>query len=93
MSIVHRWQAFTVLAVSYFMTIVDLTIVNVALRGQGVDAALTSGFQRALWICTAIAALGVLAALSVRGIAEPLVVELTEPWELGSATGVEVGGV
>ena len=27
----HRWRAFTVLAVSYFMTIVDLTIVNVAL--------------------------------------------------------------
>ena len=29
---VHRWRAFAVLAVSYFMTIVDLTIVNVALR-------------------------------------------------------------
>jgi EmrB/QacA subfamily drug resistance transporter len=32
---VHRWRAFTVLAVSYFMTIVDLTIVNVALPTIG----------------------------------------------------------
>ena len=31
----HRWRAFTVLAVSYFMTIVDLTIVNVALPTIG----------------------------------------------------------
>jgi EmrB/QacA subfamily drug resistance transporter len=28
---VHRWRAFAVLAVSFFMTVVDLTIVNVAL--------------------------------------------------------------
>jgi hypothetical protein len=27
---VHRWRAFAVLAVAYFMTIIDLTIVNVA---------------------------------------------------------------
>lgn len=27
---VHRWRAFAVLAVSFFMTIVDLTIVNPA---------------------------------------------------------------
>src|SRR5881275_2295532 len=31
----HRWRAFTVLAVAYFMTIVDLTIVNVALPTIG----------------------------------------------------------
>ncbi len=33
--LVHRWRAFAVLAVSYFMTIVDLTIVNVALPTIG----------------------------------------------------------
>jgi EmrB/QacA subfamily drug resistance transporter len=32
---VHRWRAFAVLAVSFFMTIVDLTIVNVALPTIG----------------------------------------------------------
>jgi EmrB/QacA subfamily drug resistance transporter len=32
---VHRWRAFAVLAVSYFMTIVDLAIVNVALPTIG----------------------------------------------------------
>jgi EmrB/QacA subfamily drug resistance transporter len=32
---VHRWRAFAVLAVCYFMTIVDLTIVNVALPTIG----------------------------------------------------------
>ncbi len=32
---IHRWRAFAVLAVSYFMTIVDLTIVNVALPTIG----------------------------------------------------------
>ena len=32
---VHRWRAFVVLAVSFFMTIVDLTIVNVALPTIG----------------------------------------------------------
>jgi EmrB/QacA subfamily drug resistance transporter len=32
---VHRWRAFSLLAVSYFMTIVDLTIVNVALPTIG----------------------------------------------------------
>ncbi|HEX4527491.1 MAG TPA: MFS transporter [Gaiellaceae bacterium] len=35
--IVHRWRAFAVLAVAYFMTIVDLTIVNVALPTIGRD--------------------------------------------------------
>ncbi len=33
--IVHRWRAFAVLAVAFFMTIVDLTIVNVALPTIG----------------------------------------------------------
>jgi EmrB/QacA subfamily drug resistance transporter len=33
--VVHRWRAFAVLAVSFFMTIVDLTIVNVALPTIG----------------------------------------------------------
>src|SRR2546423_1280852 len=32
---VHRWRAFAVLAVAYFMTIVDLTIVDVALPTIG----------------------------------------------------------
>jgi hypothetical protein len=31
----HRWRAFALLAVAYFMTIVDLTIVNVALPTNG----------------------------------------------------------
>jgi EmrB/QacA subfamily drug resistance transporter len=35
MTTVHRWRAFAVLAVSFFMTIVDLTIVNVALPTIG----------------------------------------------------------
>jgi MFS family permease len=34
---VHRWRAFAVLAVAYFMTIIDLTIVNVALPTIGRD--------------------------------------------------------
>jgi EmrB/QacA subfamily drug resistance transporter len=33
--VAHRWRAFAVLAVSFFMTIVDLTIVNVALPTIG----------------------------------------------------------
>ena len=32
---VHRWRAFAVLAVSYLMTVIDLTIVNVALPTIG----------------------------------------------------------
>src|SRR6266702_8842022 len=35
MSAVNRWRAFALLAVAYFMTIVDLTIVNVALPTIG----------------------------------------------------------
>jgi EmrB/QacA subfamily drug resistance transporter len=33
--VLHRWRAFALLAVSFFMTIVDLTIVNVALPTIG----------------------------------------------------------
>src|ERR1700678_68263 len=33
--IINRWRAFALLAVAYFMTIVDLTIVNVALPTMG----------------------------------------------------------
>src|ERR1700678_979721 len=33
--IINRWRAFALLAVAYFMTIVDLTIVNVALPTIG----------------------------------------------------------
>src|SRR5437879_12480189 len=32
---IHRWRAFALLAVAFFMTIVDLTIVNVALPTIG----------------------------------------------------------
>src|SRR6202044_1043872 len=35
MSQVHRWRAFAVLAVSFFMTVADLAIVNVALPTIG----------------------------------------------------------
>jgi EmrB/QacA subfamily drug resistance transporter len=48
---IHRWRAFAVLAVSYFMTIVDLTIVNVALPTIGRDLHFSeSGLQ---WVVTA----------------------------------------
>ena len=35
MSTAHRWRAFSLLAVAFFMTIVDLAIVNVALPTIG----------------------------------------------------------
>jgi len=51
MTTIHRWRAFTVLAVAYFMTIVDLTIVNVALPTIGRDLNFSeSGLQ---WVVTA----------------------------------------
>ena len=34
---INRWRAFALLAVAYFMTIVDLTIVNVSLPTIGHD--------------------------------------------------------
>src|SRR5207302_3347448 len=35
LSTAHKWRAFSILAVSFFMTIIDLTIVNVALPTIG----------------------------------------------------------
>jgi EmrB/QacA subfamily drug resistance transporter len=48
---VHRWRAFTLLAVAYFMTITDLTIVNVALPTIGRDLHFTDTTLQ--WIATA----------------------------------------
>jgi EmrB/QacA subfamily drug resistance transporter len=51
MTTIHRWRAFAILAVSYFMTIVDLTIVNVALPTIGRHLHFSeSGLQ---WVVTA----------------------------------------
>ena len=47
---VHRWRAFAVLAVSYFMTIVDLAIVNVALPTIGRE--LHMGESSLQWVVT-----------------------------------------
>src|SRR4051812_16046 len=53
MTTVHRWRAFAVLAVAFFMTIVDLTIVNVALPTIGRKLHFSeSGLQ---WVVTAYA--------------------------------------
>jgi EmrB/QacA subfamily drug resistance transporter len=48
---VHRWRAFAVLAVAYFMTIVDLTIVNVSLPTIG--RALHFSEANLQWVVTA----------------------------------------
>src|SRR2546423_833343 len=48
---VHRWRAFAVLAVAYFMTIVDLTIVNVALPTIGRDLHFSESSLQ--WVVTA----------------------------------------
>jgi EmrB/QacA subfamily drug resistance transporter len=48
---IHRWRAFAVLAVSYFMTIVDLTIVNVALPTIGRDLHFSESSLQ--WVVTA----------------------------------------
>ena len=50
---IHRWRAFAVLAVSFFMTIVDLTIVNVALPTIGRDLHFSESNLQ--WIVTAYA--------------------------------------
>src|SRR5215475_9423707 len=50
---VRRWRAFTVLAVAYFMTIVDLTIVNVSLPTIG--RALHFSEANLQWVVTAYA--------------------------------------
>lgn len=49
----HRWRAFALLAVSYFMTIVDFTIVNVSLPTMGHDLHLDP--ERLQWVVTAYA--------------------------------------
>ena len=50
---VHRWRAFAVLAVSYFMTIIDLAIVNTALPTIG--RALHFSESNLQWVVTAYA--------------------------------------
>jgi EmrB/QacA subfamily drug resistance transporter len=50
---VHRWRAFAVLAVAFFMTIVDLTIVNVSLPTIG--RALHFSEANLQWVVTAYA--------------------------------------
>src|SRR5438034_7106140 len=48
---IHRWRAFAVLAVAYFMTIIDLTIVNVALPTIGHDLHFSESNLQ--WVVTA----------------------------------------
>src|SRR5919204_4324565 len=50
---VHRWRAFALLAVAYFMTIIDLTIVNVALPTIGRDLHFSETSLQ--WVVTAYA--------------------------------------
>ena len=50
---IHRWRAFAVLAVAYFMTVVDLTIVNVSLPTIG--RALHFSESNLQWVVTAYA--------------------------------------
>jgi EmrB/QacA subfamily drug resistance transporter len=50
---VHRWRAFALLAVAFFMTIVDLTIVNVSLPTIGLD--LHFSVTTLQWVATAYA--------------------------------------
>jgi EmrB/QacA subfamily drug resistance transporter len=49
----HRWRVFALLAVAYFMTIIDLTIVNVALPTIGHDLRFSD--TNLQWIATAYA--------------------------------------
>jgi MFS family permease len=50
---IHRWRAFALLAVAYFMTIVDLTIVNVSLPTIGRDLHFSETSLQ--WVATAYA--------------------------------------
>jgi EmrB/QacA subfamily drug resistance transporter len=50
---INRWRAFALLAVAYFMTIVDLTIVNVSLPTIGRDLHFSSTSLQ--WVATAYA--------------------------------------
>jgi EmrB/QacA subfamily drug resistance transporter len=49
----HRWRAFAVLAVAFFMTVIDLTIVNVALPTIGRDLHISESNLQ--WVVTAYA--------------------------------------
>src|SRR5256714_13763102 len=50
---IKRWRAFALLAVAYFMTIVDLTIVNVSLPTIGRDLHFSA--TNLQWVATAYA--------------------------------------
>jgi EmrB/QacA subfamily drug resistance transporter len=50
---INRWRAFALLAVAYFMTIIDLTIVNVSLPTIGRDLHFTATSLQ--WVVTAYA--------------------------------------
>src|SRR6478609_10956368 len=50
---IHRWRAFALLAVAYFMTVVDLTIVNVSLPTIGRDLHFSA--TNLQWVATAYA--------------------------------------
>ena len=50
---IHRWRAFAVLAVAFFMTIIDLAIVNVALPTIGSDLHFSE--TNLQWVVTAYA--------------------------------------
>jgi EmrB/QacA subfamily drug resistance transporter len=50
---INRWQAFALLAVAYFMTVIDLTIVNVSLPTIGRDLHFTQ--TNLQWVATAYA--------------------------------------
>ena len=50
---INRWRAFALLAVSYFMTVIDVTIVNVALPTIGRDLHFTE--TNLQWVVTAYA--------------------------------------
>ena len=50
---INRWRAFALLAASYFMTIIDLTIVNVSLPTIGRDLHFTETSLQ--WVVTAYA--------------------------------------
>jgi MFS family permease len=50
---INRWRAFALLAVSFFMTIIDLTIVNVSLPTIGRDLHFSATSLQ--WVVTAYA--------------------------------------
>src|SRR5436305_1380473 len=50
---IHRWRAFALLAVAYFMTVIDLTIVNVSLPTIGRDLHFSQTSLQ--WVVTAYA--------------------------------------